>query len=150
LTSNRAAADAMLTWNLMGSIIPLVSDDKVVEFRVKRRRDPTNWAMDWDKELSMVWSTSALESAAVVDPRLKNLQPDIVRAKVKEILDKMEADSEERNDANPLAICRMVMTTLDPLTQPSLRQDGLRLNEVEDAEENRGSRICKDPACLIM
>jgi hypothetical protein len=66
LTSNRAAADAMLTWNSMGSIIPLVSDDKVVEFRVKRRRDPTNWAMDWDKELSMVWSTSALESLDIL------------------------------------------------------------------------------------
>jgi hypothetical protein len=146
-TSNQASADEMLKWNSMAGI-PLVSYEKVNRFRIQSKLNPTV-AVDWDQELSMVWSTAALQTAAVVDPRYKDLQPeDVIRARVEEYLGTLETD--ERNDVNPMSIGDMLRTTLHPLTTQSSTQSGCLLVTVENEEEDRGSRFCNYPACLIM
>jgi hypothetical protein len=88
LTSNKDAANAMLTWNGMVGIIPMVDNDTVAELQCAFYAG--TFAIDWNKELNMQWSTKALQVAAAVDPRHKHMKTDEVDNEVKVYLDNLE------------------------------------------------------------
>jgi hypothetical protein len=115
LTSNKDAADDMLTWNGLEGSIPMV--DYLTVVKLKRAFYSGTFAMDWNKELNMEWSTTALQVAAAVDPRHRHLNTDEMHNKVKSYLDSLGPDY--RKLASPGQIHDMLMTELDPPTRPS-------------------------------
>jgi hypothetical protein len=137
LTSNKDAANAMVTWNGMSGIIPMVENDTVEEFRCALYAG--TFAMDWNKELNMEWSTKALQVAAAVGPRLKHLKTDEMHNKMKEYLDSL--GPHRRTLASPGEIHRVLMTELDPPTPPSAH-DGHLIAIFDSVEENSGCGVC--------
>jgi hypothetical protein len=142
LTSNKDAANDMLTWNGMEGIIPMVDNETVAEFQCAFLAG--NFAMDWNKELNMKWSTEALQVAAAVDPRHKHLDPDAIRNKVKDHLDSLRPD--RRKVASPGKIHRVLMTELGPPTRPSAA-GGHVIATFDSVEENSGFGVCGASSC---
>jgi hypothetical protein len=142
LTSNKDAAAAMLAMNGMESIVPMVHNKTVI----KMQRDFNNgtFAMDWNKELKVQWSTKALQIAAAVDPRHKHLKTDEMHNKVKDYLDSLGLDY--RKLAIPGDIHHVLMTELDPPTPLSAHGDHLIVT-FDSVEEKSGFGVCGTSSC---
>jgi hypothetical protein len=143
LTSNKDAADDMLTWNGMEGIIPMVDNDTVAEFQCELHAG--TFAMDWNKELNMEWSTRALQVAAAVDPHHKHLETDEIHNKVKDHLDNLEPL--DRELASPGEI-HLMLTELYPPTPPTTHVGHL-IATLDSVEEKSGFGVCGDN-CLVM
>jgi hypothetical protein len=135
----------MVTWSGKVGIIPMVDNDTEVEFQCALSAG--TFAMVWNKELNMEWSTKALQVAAAVDPRHKHLKTDELHNTVKDYLDSLGPD--RRKLASPGNIHRVLMTKLDPPTPPSAH--GVHLIATFDSvEEKSGFGVCGASNCLIM
>jgi hypothetical protein len=143
LTSNKDAADDMLTWNGLVGIVPMVDNATVSEFKCALHAG--TFAMDWNKELNMEWSTKALQVAAEFDRRHKHLKIDKVRNTVKGYLDGLRPD--RRKLASPVEIHRVLEAELDPPAQLSTQGDHL-IATFNSVEEKGGISVCGN--CLVM
>jgi hypothetical protein len=114
---------------------------------IKMKRDFENqtFAMDWNKELNMQWSTKALQVAAAVDPRYKHMEADEVDKEVKVYLDNLEC--RHRELASPGEI-HLMLTALYPPTPPTA-DVGHLITTLDSVEEKSGFGVCGDN-CLVM
>ena len=129
-TKNKKAANKMIAWNDMCSIVPAVSNTAVLglkraffEFK-KSDQKLDAFQIDWDKHVPMIWETSELKKAVLVDPKYV----DTSQHEKNELTETIDAiiqhmNPSERKELNPRGLLHLLveMTAVPTLMSPKQR-----------------------------